>query len=183
MAVLNVPSWYIVYTKPLREKKVTELLALKNIKHYRPLKRVKSIYSGSMQEPLFASYVFVCITPDDYHRVTMIPDIIGFVYWLSDPVLVRDAEIETIKKFMIFYKDVEIEKIPVSRDSSIAVMYHPAPPLTGSSLSGSANGFVKVRLPSLGYAIKARISRDLIKWTDILQLANYQQLSVPKFAS
>jgi transcriptional antiterminator RfaH len=62
MDIAGVPKWYIVYTKPFKEKKVADFFSKKNIRHYCPMKRVISKYPNHLKEtfkPLFASYVFI----------------------------------------------------------------------------------------------------------------------------
>jgi Transcription termination factor nusG len=182
----NIPAWYIVYTKPSQEKKVADYFSQKNIEHYCPMKKIKPQYSGLLKttcEPLFPSYVFVHIAPVGHARISMIPQVINLVYWLGEPAFVRNQEIDAIKKFLCFYNDVQLEKIPVSANGAIAVMYSPIP--NGqNTMQGTMSGFVKMRLPSLGYTLKASVGRELIKWADILQLTNYpQSIPVAKFAS
>jgi transcription antitermination factor NusG len=176
MEMLHIPNWYIVYTCPGREKKVAEIFSQKNIKHYCPIKRVKPQISGWFKttfEPLFPSYIFVQVALVSHSSIKRIYEVISFVQWLGKPALVRNEEIETIKKFLSLYTDVLLEKIPVRTNGTISVMDNPLIREKGM-VQEVMNGFVKVQLPSLGYALKASVSWESIKPTDTLLSHNYE---------
>ena len=185
MEMLHVRDWYIVYTSPLREKKVADLLSQKNIEHYCPMKRAKLQYSSLLRatyEPLFTSYVFVHIAAVEHCRIKLIHEVINLVHWLGKPAIVRNEEINAIKKFLSLYNDVVLEKIPVSANDTKSVIHSSLIQEKGMAPE-AMNGFVKMQLPSLGYALKASVNREFIKTTDTLIFDNDQQLLSGKFAS
>jgi transcription antitermination factor NusG len=183
MEMLHSPDWYIVYTKLCREKKVADHFSQKNIKNYCPMKRAKPIYSDlfkSTYEPLFTSYVFVYVAPAEHPRIKKIHEVISLVHWLGKPAVIRNAEIDAIKKFLSLYNDVILEKIPVCTNNTISVMHNLLTQEEGM-VPEVMNRFVKVQLPSLGYVLKA--SREPTTTIDTLHSENYQQSPVTKFAS
>src|SRR5690606_25027157 len=50
--------------------------------------------------PLFKSYVFVKLPAKERNLVFQSPGVVQYLYWLGKPAVVRDAEIETIKKWL-----------------------------------------------------------------------------------
>jgi transcriptional antiterminator RfaH len=59
---LVYPGWYVLYTKPNHEKKVTASLNDRNIRCYLPLKRSLRKMGNRrkiVDTPLFPSYVFI----------------------------------------------------------------------------------------------------------------------------
>jgi transcription antitermination factor NusG len=57
-------NWYAVYTRHRSEKRLADALAKLGIDHYLPLLRTRKKWSDRykwVEEPLFASYVFVRI--------------------------------------------------------------------------------------------------------------------------
>lgn len=185
MEMLHVRDWYIVYTNPLREKKVGDLLSQKNIEHYCPMKRAKLQYSSFLRatyEPLFTSYVFVHVAAVEHSRIKLIHEVINLVHWLGKPAIVRNEEINAIKKFLSLYNDVVLEKIPVSDNGTKSAIHSSLIQEKGMAPE-AMNGFVKMQLPSLGYALKASVNREFIKTTDTLIFDNDQQLLSGKFAS
>jgi hypothetical protein len=108
--------------------------------------------------------------------------VINLVHWLGKPAIVRNEEINAIKKFLSLYNDVVLEKIPVSANGTKSVI--PSSQIQEKGMAPEAmNGFVKMQLPSLGYALKASVNREFIKTTDALIFDNDQQLLSGKFAS
>ncbi|TDT46739.1 transcription antitermination factor NusG [Maribacter spongiicola] len=96
-------NWYVLYVKPKNEKKVAERLSANHIEVYSPMiKEVKqwSDRKKTIEVPLFKSYVFVNITEADRQQVFGIPGVVRYLYWLGKPAVVRDIEMETLKKWL-----------------------------------------------------------------------------------
>jgi transcription antitermination factor NusG len=99
--------WYAIYTRPRWEKKVNTLLAEKGIESYCPLNKVRRKWSDrikTIEEPLFKSYVFVRIRDDERSNVRMTSGVVNFVYWDGKPALIRDKEIQNIRRFLDEYE-------------------------------------------------------------------------------
>jgi len=152
-------KWYVVYTRPRWEKKVSDLLGRKKIEHYCPLNRVHKQWADRkklVMEPLFTSYVFVCIDETEKLPVRLTDGIINFVYWLGKPAEVRNDEIQAIKDFLNDYKDVRLEKTKVNLNDIVRVIGGPLVTQKGQVVSVK-NKTVKVILPSLGYMMHAEV--------------------------
>ena len=94
-------NWYVVYTKHKWEKKVAEKLAQAGIECYCPLiTQIKqwSDRKKKVEVPLFNSYVFVQLPDADRNTVFAVPGVIRYLFWLGKPAIVRDEEINIIKK-------------------------------------------------------------------------------------
>jgi len=94
-------NWYVVYTKPKWEKKVAEKLNQVGIECYCPLiTKVKqwSDRKKKVEVPLFNSYVFVQLEELDRNSVFKVPGVVRYLFWLGKPAIVRDEEIDVIKK-------------------------------------------------------------------------------------
>ena len=93
--------WYVLYTKPRQEKKVTDTLNAIGIEAYCPLVTVVKQWSDrkkKVQIPLINSYVFVNI--EEHHReaVFKVSGIVRYLFWLGKPAVVRAIEIEALQK-------------------------------------------------------------------------------------
>lgn len=170
----NSPSqWYAVYTRPRCEKKVSHLLNKKSIENYCPLNKVIHQWSDRkkcVEVPLFTSYVFVHIPRNLYSVVRETAGIINFVYWLGKPAVIRDEEIHTIKRFLNEYINVQLEKAEVRLNDHVRILTGPFESLEGDVIE-VMHKTVKVILPSLGYAIKAKVNKTNIKKADPLVAA------------
>ncbi|KQW97664.1 UpxY family transcription antiterminator [Flavobacterium sp. Root420] len=94
-------NWYVVYTKPKWEKKVAEKLVQTGIECYCPLiTQIKqwSDRKKKVEVPLFNSYVFVQLPDADRNTVFAVPGVVRYLFWLGKPAIVRDEEINIIKK-------------------------------------------------------------------------------------
>ncbi len=166
-------NWYAVYTKPRWEKKVAELFSRKNIENYCPLNRVHKQWSDRKKivlEPLFTSYVFVRISQADQLAVRQTDGVINFVYWLSKPAVIREDEIDIIKRFLNEHDNVQVEKTPVTINDRVRVVNGPLMMREGSVLEVK-HKTVKVCLPTLGYTLVAEIEKsnlELVRGYEIL---------------
>ena len=60
-------------------------------------------------EPVFKGYVFVKVEEQKKWRVKEVMGILNFVYWLGKPAEIREEEIDTIRKFLNEFNDVQVE--------------------------------------------------------------------------
>lgn len=94
-------NWYVVYTKPKWEKKVAEKLNEVGIQCYCPvIMQIKqwSDRKKKVEAPLFNSYVFVQLLESDRNSVFQVSGVVRYLFWLGKPAIVRDDEINAIKK-------------------------------------------------------------------------------------
>ncbi len=107
---LNSPKWHVVYTRPKCERKVASSVSEMGIESYLPLHKVTRQWSDRVKQvevSLFPSYLFVKVTDVSRASLFSIKDIVKFISIERKPVIVRDKEIETIKK--VLDKDVEVQ--------------------------------------------------------------------------
>ena len=156
--------WYAIYTRSRWEKKVHRLLEEKQIESYCPLNKVYRKWSDRLkvvEEPLFKSYVFVRILEADKTQVRMINGVVNFVYWLGKPAVLKDKEIETIKRFLDEYEGVEARQTEVKPGGKVVVK--------DGILMGKKgivrkvlNNQVEVTIESIGYTLTAYIKKSKI---------------------
>ncbi len=92
--------WYVLYTKPRTEMKVSEYLRNMEIMVYCPLiteTRQWSDRKKKVTTPLFRSLVFVQLEPKERSRVFGVPGVLNYLFWLGKPATVSDMEIKVIK--------------------------------------------------------------------------------------
>ena len=155
-------KWYAVYTKPRWEKKVNQLLTNKTIETYCPLNKVSRQWSDRVKvvmEPLFKSYVFTRISPDEMTNVRMTDGILNFVYWVGKPAIIKDKEIELIRKFLDEYDNVELEKIDLLPSQKVKVKRGVFMEKEGEVIKVLNNKAI-VAINSLGYQIIAQINKS-----------------------
>ena len=95
--------WYALYTEPRQEKKVTARLLQLNIEVYCPLViqvRQWSDRKKKVEVPLLPSYVFVKLESHNRELVFEVPGIVRYLYWLGQPAVIKDAEIDVMKEWL-----------------------------------------------------------------------------------
>lgn len=120
--------WYAIYTKPRWEKKVHALLKEQGLESYCPINRVRRKWSDrikTVEEPLFKSYVFIQIRESDKTIVRMTGGVINFVYWMGKPAIVKDREIEAIKKFLNDHDEIAVEPLGLQPDQKVCILSGP----------------------------------------------------------
>lgn len=149
-------NWYAVYTRPRCEEKVMEGFARKKMQSYCPLKEVTRLWMGAkmVKTPLFPSYVFVKLEEALLPEVKKVDGVINIVYWLGKPAVIRDVEVEMIKRFLAVHKTVQLEKAPVNTSEMVKLT-------TGQRVQKESNVIAvdavgpQLFLPSLGYRLIA----------------------------
>jgi len=155
-------KWYAIYTRPRWEKKVNSLLVEKGIESYCPLNKVRRKWSDRMktiEEPLFKSYVFVKISEEDRTTVRMTNGVVNFVYWDGKPAVIREREIQTIRRFLDEYENVEAVKMDFSPNERVRVIAGPMMDKEGKVLE-LKNKTAKLCIDSLGYMLIAYIDKS-----------------------
>jgi len=158
-------KWYAVHTRKRWEKKVAHLLEKKGIEQYCPLNKVCRQWSDRKKivlEPLFNSYVFIRVTESDHLKVKETQGVLSLVQWLGKPAVIRDEEIETIKRFLNDYQNVQLERAHVNVNDRVRIIQGPLLSMEGSIIEVMSHS-VKVILPSLGYTMTAQVPRSNIE--------------------
>ena len=138
------------------------LLLQKGIEAYCPLNKVRRKWSDrikTIEEPLFKSYIFVKISEEERTNVRMTNGVVNFVYWDGKPAIIKDKEIQTIKRFLDEYETVEAIKMELATDDRVRVVAGPMMDQEGKVLEVK-NKTAKVCIDSLGYLLIAYIDKS-----------------------
>jgi transcription antitermination factor NusG len=162
--LVQIKKWYAVYTRPRWEKKIHVLFAAKGLESYCPLNKVRKKWSDRIkviEEPLFKSYVFIKVSEEEKTKVRMTNGVINFVYWAGKPAIIKEKEIETIKKFLNEYESVIAEPLTLKSDMKVRIQ-------RGAFMDKEAkvtrvmSNKVQVIIESIGYSLIAVIDKSNI---------------------
>lgn len=137
------------------------LLKEKGVMSYCPLNKVRRKWSDRVkivEEPLFKSYVFVKVDDSEKTNVRMTNGVINFLYWDGKPAIIREREINAIKRFLDEYENVELHPMEFRKHQRVVVVSGPLMDQEGSVLDVNRK-MVKVAIDSLGYVLVAYIER------------------------
>ena len=158
----NSKKWYAVYTKPRWEKKVHLLCGQQHIESYCPLNKVRKKWSDRIKvvhEPLFKSYVFVHIAESEKTKVREVGGVLNYVYSEGRPAVIREEEIDMIRKFLDEFEDVQAEPIDLKVDSRVTINKGALMNQSGIVRRVLGNK-VEVLIESMGYQLVAHISKS-----------------------
>lgn len=158
-------DWYALYTKPRWEKKINTLLQQQGFESYCPLNKVKKQWSDrikTVEEPLFKSYVFIKISSGDQSVIRAMNGVVNFVYWLGKPAIIRESEIENIKKFLNEYDDVQLAPLNMEIGDEVLVTTGPLMDRTGTVKKILKNR-VELAIECLGYKLTANLPKTKLK--------------------
>ena len=158
-------KWLAIYTKPRWEKKVHQLLIDKGIESYCPLNKVKRKWSDrikTVEEPLFKSYVFVKVTDDDRTKVRLTNGVVNFVYWNGKPAIIREKEIQTIKRFLDEHESVQVRPMEFVVNQQVLI--------TSGTFMDKRAVVVDVRRKEVKVAIES-LGQELVAYIDKTKLS------------
>jgi len=122
--ITEQPShWYAIYTSPRHEKYVSEHLRHRDIEQFLPLyqrvHRWKNGCKARVELPLFPGYLFVKITRRQRVRVLELPGVISFVGTRTEPALLSEFEIETLRSGLPLHKFEPYRQLAVGQKVQI----------------------------------------------------------------
>lgn len=110
-------QWYAIHTRSGYESKVASSLARKGFETYVPQIRHmgRSKHFVVEQQLLCPGSLFVKATQEESTKI-LIADVLGYVYWHTQPAVFRDRDVELLSRFINQHADILIERIPVRFD-------------------------------------------------------------------
>ena len=152
-------NWYVLHTKPRCEKKVEEHLLSIGINAYCPTRsdfklwtdRKKKIY-----KPVLPSMVLVYIDDKDINKVFEIPSVVRYMFWLGKRAIVRQSEIDILKKYLdgsYMFKNSKLSDIKVGDDFRLPSFNNEK-----GIIRRISNNNIWIYLKSIGYSVKLKLA-------------------------
>ena len=135
--------WTAFYTKPRNEKKAAERLSKNGFDVYCPTRTVVKQWSDRME-------------------ILLDSGIVSNVYWLGQPAVIRDIEIQEIKSFLEDYSSCEIELKDLTGGNNVIVESGPLSGQSGIIRHIQGNRAI-LSINSLGIEMQAEISLGHLK--------------------
>lgn len=154
-------KWFAVYTKPRWEKKVVRLLSEKNVEVYCPLSKSKRNWSDRIkivEEPIFKSYVFVRTEKQHLPAIRLVTGVVNFVYYLGKPAIIKDKEIEGMKRFFDEHQEVCLQNEDIKTEKAVVIRKGIFMGQKATVLSINRK-YAKLKIQSLGLVILAEIKK------------------------
>jgi transcription antitermination factor NusG len=101
----KIPRWYAVFTMSRHEKQIAWHLGQRDIESFLPLYKTKHRWKNrcavDLELPLFPSYVFVRIDPQERLRVLRVPSVVSIVSVGGEPLPVPDHYISGLRNGLL----------------------------------------------------------------------------------
>lgn len=147
-------KWFVVYTRPKQELKVSEQLLEMGISNYCPTITFVRQYSDrkkKINKPLLPSYVMVELNEKERQKVFACPGILRYLFFLGRPVVVPQTDIKLMQDHLNgVHSDIKVTTLSVGDFHTVK-----EGPFTGASgkVVETDNNKVKIDLISLGMRI------------------------------
>ena len=84
-----------------------------------------------VQIPMFPSYIFAHTSEHERHQLLMDPGVLNFIFWLGKPAIVRDEEMEALKKIAESGEDIHVAGSGFEKGQFVEIPEGPFRGLTG----------------------------------------------------
>ncbi|HEY5687870.1 MAG TPA: UpxY family transcription antiterminator [Yeosuana sp.] len=101
--MLEAENWYVLYTKPNREKKVLSELHKLDMRVYCPMVTTIRQWSDrkkKIEAPLIPRVIFIKCLEQDRNKVFDVSGPQHYLFWLGKPAIVKNTEIETMQAWL-----------------------------------------------------------------------------------
>jgi transcription antitermination factor NusG len=101
----------------------------------------------------------VRIEDENRTEVRMTEGVVNFVYWNGKPAVIKEKEIQIIKRFLDEYENVEAVKMDLRPDERVKIIAGPMMDQEGKIIE-IKNKVARVCIDSLGYLLIANIDKS-----------------------
>jgi len=154
-------QWYVIYTKPRNEKKVADRLDRDGYTVYCPLVRTLRKWSDRKKKvtvPMFTSYVFIFMEEWRKEEIIQDPGVLTFVYWQGKLAIIREREIEAIRKIASEVDDVKVSALNIKKGQMMEIKEGPFKGLLGKITDLDKN-LIVIYIQQLGCKIQFKYSK------------------------
>lgn len=161
----NTNKWFALYTKPRFEKKAYEDLSNKGFDSFLPTYKTLRQWSDRkkmVELPLFPSYCFVNINPDNYLGPLKANGVLKYVWFNNKPVPIPDKEIESIKILCGSQLPLELSPIDFAPGQKVVISQGALCGLEGEYVRNTGKKKILVRISSINHGVIVNIDPDFV---------------------
>ena len=156
-------EWFVVHTRPRREKKLRDFCQQEAIPATLPCYRTVHRYRGktvAFDKPLFPGYLFVQLLPDQRRKVLQSDHVANLLQVLDQALFVRQLE----EILTALSTDLEIFLAPqIGKGSRVKIKYGPLRGMEGWVEDRYGAATVLLRLDFIGQAAAVKMLADQLE--------------------
>jgi transcription antitermination factor NusG len=148
--------WFAIYTRSRSEKRTHQSLISSGIESYLPLVRTLRQWSDRkkwVEEPLFRSYVFVHINPDEYFSVLNTNGVVRYVTFEGKAVPIPQKQVDAIRYFIDSGEEPVAPGDPLQPGAMVEVIRGPLHGLSGQLVDIKGKNKVRIQIDGLGQSV------------------------------
>lgn len=160
--VAGAKEWNVIYTTPRAEKRVYARLIEEGIDAYLPLYTTIRQWSDRKKKvklPLFNSYIFVKVNAKERWQVLQVYGVVRFVYYLQKPAVVRQKEIDAIKRFLTKTQGF---RISVEKGDQVEIASGPFEGIYGKVIRVGKDKLI-LQIEQLSMSLTAEVDKGQVK--------------------
>lgn len=152
--------WIALYTQPHREKAIACQLRFLGMESYVPVRRVVRQWSDrkkTVEIPLLPSYVLVRLSPSEHHLVFQADGIVRVVTFHGRVAVVRQCEIDLLKRIERDDESVSITSEPFRTDEIVQIISGAFAGYRGKVVRSDGMCRVALQIEELGFAVEVKV--------------------------
>lgn len=159
-------AWYALYTKSRAEKKVSEELNKIGIINYLPLKKELRQWSDRkkwVEVPVINSYIFIKITPKQYHSVFEVNGVVAYVSDKGKAATIPENEINAMRQTIENKIAFDIEARNIKKGEEITVTSGPLTGIKGIVKTIQGTKKLYVNISNIGYTLVIDLEESTVE--------------------
>jgi len=155
----NSAEWYAFYTLPRAEKKVAEKLEQYNFEFYLPLIKTLKQWSDRKKmviEPVFRSYIFVKLPPDNIKKVIPLEGILKVISFGKVPQVIPENQIIFLRLLLETPEKIEISNA-LQKGDKVRVTQGPLFGAIGYLVNDTPKNF-RINIDIVGHSISIQVN-------------------------
>jgi transcription antitermination factor NusG len=163
----NKPLWFILYTYPRAEKVVYKELIKRDIESFLPCIKLENVWKNRqkklIEKVLFPGYIFVKTSESLLYNIIRLPKIVSFVGCDNKPSIIKQIEIDCIKKMLNESLDITTEYISVINGNKVKIVSGPFADYEGIVLLRKGKTLFGIELTGINQIIFVDITSNKLQ--------------------
>jgi transcription antitermination factor NusG len=158
--------WFVVYTKPRSEKKVSERMALAGLEVYLPLQKVMKQWSDRKKKvelPLIPSVLFVRLEWNEIASVYSIVGVTGVLKYLGQAAIVKDQEIQNLRILLQEVFVDELTQVDIQAGDLVEVISGPFKGMQALAIQLQNSMRLIIEIKNLGFGFSVNVPKNYVK--------------------
>lgn len=162
----NNMRWFALYTRPRFEVKVYESLKKLGLEAYLPTYKTIRQWSDRKKKielPLFTSYCFVRIRPEEYYKPMEAYGVVRHIWFNNIPTPIRDEEIVSIRRICEGNYELEVITLDYEFGTPVIIKQGSLQGLQGEYIKRAGKNKLLIRVDAINHGVLVTIDKAFIE--------------------